>query len=54
MRTEPGREATVAHVAGQLGACLTEMGLYYDSTNEAVIPDVQNAAVPAWLMPAGQ
>jgi hypothetical protein len=30
-RSEPGPEATVAYLAGQLGACLAEIGLHYDS-----------------------
>ena len=43
-RSEPGPEATVDRFAGQLGACLTEIGPYYDSPNEAVIPAVANVA----------
>jgi hypothetical protein len=38
MRAEPGREATIGDVARQLGTCLAELGLHYDSINEAVIP----------------
>jgi hypothetical protein len=29
-RSEPGPEATIAYFAGQLGACLAEIGLHYD------------------------
>ena len=46
-RAGPGREATVAHVASQLGVCLAQMGPHYDSANEAVIPAVKNAAAVA-------
>src|SRR6185437_771530 len=49
-RAGPGREATVAHVASQLGVCLAQMGPHYDSTNEAVMPAIKNAAaVAAWV-----
>src|SRR5690348_12785728 len=41
-RSEPGPEATVACLAGQLGVCLAEIGLHYETANEAVIS--QNAA----------
>ena len=35
------------YFAGQLGVCWAELGPYYDSPNEAVIPAVANvAAVP--------
>jgi hypothetical protein len=30
-RSEPGREATVVYFAGQLGACLAEIWLHYDT-----------------------
>ena len=30
-RSEPGPEATVACFAGQLGACLAEIGLHYET-----------------------
>lgn len=49
----PGPEATVLYFAGQLGACWAELGPYYDSPNEAVIPSVTNvAAVPQLRAPA--
>jgi hypothetical protein len=43
--TEPGHEATDSSFAIQLGLCLAEFRLDYDSPNERVIPTVQNAAV---------
>src|SRR5215468_11891447 len=43
-RSEPGPEATVGCFAGQLGACLSEIGRLYETANERVIRCVQNAA----------
>src|SRR6516225_55869 len=43
-RSEPGPEATVGCFAGQLGACLSEIGRLYETANERVMRCVQNAA----------
>ena len=43
-RSEPGPEATADCFAGQLGACLSEIGRLYETANERVIRCVQNAA----------
>src|SRR5262249_24858730 len=47
-RSQPGPEATrvgwAGWLAGQLGACLSEIGRIYETANERVIRFVQNAA----------
>jgi len=42
----------VLHFASQLGACWAELGPYYDSPNEAVIPAVANVAPVSQLRAA--